>query len=119
MRRLNENLFNELISETGELHSLLDYVQNDDTLDMEFRDNSLTLYYRGGEILKVENIGKSFEWRNLNEEYLHGDKLDCNAELFEEYLPKAKHLIDKHIYIATKNHLGEKEIQQLVVKENN
>jgi hypothetical protein len=117
MRRLNENLFKEL--KTGKLHSLLEYVQNDDTLDMEFRDNSFSLYYRGGEILKVENIGESFEWRNLNEEYLHGNKLDCNAEQFEEYLPKAKHLIDEHIYIGTKNHLGEKEIQQLVVKENN
>lgn len=117
MRRLNENLFNEL--KTGKLHPLLKYVQNDDTLDMEFRENSFTLYYRGGEILKVENIGESFEWRNLNEEYLHGNKLDYNAEQFEEYLPKAKHLIDEHIYIGTKNHLGEKEIQQLVVKENN
>lgn len=117
MRRLNENLFNEL--KTGKLHPLLKYVQNDDTLDMEFRDNSFSLYYRGGEILKVENIGESFEWRNLNEEYLHGNKLDYNAEQFEEYLPKAKHLIDEHIYIGTKNHLGEKEIQQLVVKENN
>lgn len=117
MRRLNDNLFNDL--KTGKLHSLLEYVQNDDTLDLEFRENSFTLYYRGGEILKVGNKGESFEWRNLNEEYLHGDKLDCNAEQFEEYIPKAKHLIDKHIYIATKNHLGEKEIQQLVVKENN
>lgn len=59
MRRLNDNLFNDL--KTGKLHSLLEYVQNDDTLDLEFRENSFTLYYRGGEILKVGNKGESFE----------------------------------------------------------
>lgn len=118
MRQLTDTLFNEL--KTGKLHSLLEYVQNDDTLDMEFRRDYFTLYYRGGEILSVkENTDGSYLWEGLNEEYLLGCQLDYNVEQYEEYLPIAKHIIDRYICIGPKNHLGEKEIQQLVVKENN
>ena len=54
MRKLNDNLFNALKEQNGKLHPLLEYIQNDDTLDMEFRKDYFTLYYRGGEILTVK-----------------------------------------------------------------
>lgn len=120
MRKLNDNLFNALKEQNGKLHPLLEYIQNDDTLDMEFRKDYFTLYYRGGEILTVkENTVGSYLWEGLNEEYLLGSELNYDAEQFEAYLPIAKHIIDKYICTGPKNHLGEKEIQQLVVKENN
>ncbi len=118
MRSLTKNLFNAL--KTGELHTLLEYVQNDDTLDMEFRKNSITIYYRGGNLLSVkENFDGSYNWNGIDKEYLiQGNEQKHKAEQFEEYIPEAKHIIDRYICIK-KNHLGEKEIQQLVVRENN
>ncbi|MBR6064361.1 MAG: hypothetical protein IKP54_09435 [Bacteroidales bacterium] len=118
MRQLSETLFNALLA--GDLHKLLEYVKADDTLDMEFRGNSFTLYYRGGAILSVnETKSKKYVWNQLDAKYNDEHELKNNPENFEEYIPEAKHLIDYHICISKKNHLGEKEIQQLVVKENN
>ena len=122
MRSLTKNLFNEL--KNGELHSLLEYVQNDDTLDMEFRNNSITIYYRGGNLLSVtesknNDDSYSYTWEGINKDYLKGYKQKHeDAEQFEEYIPEAKHIIDRYI-CKIKNHLGEKEIQQLIVRENN
>lgn len=123
MRQLTETLFNALL--TGDLYKLLEYVKADDTLDMEFRGNSFTLYYRGGALLIVEeNPDGSYNWKGITEEYLlegkdRYEQKYKDAKQFDEYIPEAKHIIDRYICLGTKNHLGEKEIQQLVVKENN
>ena len=99
MRSLTKNLFNEL--KNGELHSLLEYVQNDDTLDMEFRNNSITIYYRGGNLLSVTESKKNddsyqYTWKGINEDYLKGYKQKHeDAEQFEEYIPEAKHIIEQ------------------------
>ena len=120
MRQLTNYLFESLKEIKGELHSLLEYVKADDTLDMEFRGDSITLYYRGGAILTVEkNPDDSFVWKELSKEYLLGCDLSHRAKSYEDYIPEAKHIIDRYICGGPKNHLGEKEIQQLVVKENN
>jgi hypothetical protein len=128
MRKLTPTLFDELKKEKGKFHALLEYVKADDTLDMEFRGNSFTLYYRGGAILTIEENEYEntdgtkeykYNWKGINKKYLLTSKLKHNAEDFEEYIPEAKHIMDRYICIGPKNHLGEKEIQQLVVKENN
>ena len=120
MRQLTPTLFNEL--KNGSLKPLLEYIKTDDTLDLEFRGNSFTIYYRGGALLSVkdnDDNGK-YSWTGLNKEYiLKYEQKHKNAENFEEYIPEAKHIIDRYICTSPKNHLGEKEIQQLVVKENN
>ena len=125
MRQLTENLFKELKKEESKLHALLEYVRADDTLDMEFRGNSFTLYYRGGALLIVEEKSDgTYNWKGITKEYLlegknRYDQKHKDAEQFYEYIPEAKHIIDRYICLGPKNHLGEKEIQQLVVKENN
>lgn len=125
MRQLTPALFDELKNEKSELHALLEYVKADDTLDMEFRGNSFTLYYRGGALLTVEEISSgSYNWNGITGKYLLAGKdryeqKHKDAEQFDEYIPEAKHIIDRYIVLGPKNHLGEKEIQQLVVKENN
>ncbi len=131
MRKLLENLFKELKYEKREngekskLHALLEYVKADDTLDMEFRGKSFTLYYRGGALLIVEdNSDGTYNWKGITEKYLlkgknRYDQKHKDVEQFDEYIPEAKHIIDRYIHLGPKNHLGEKEIQQLVVKENN
>ena len=125
MRQLTERLFKELKNEKSKLHALLEYVKADDTLDMEFRGNSFTLYYRGGALLIVEEKSDgTYNWKGITKEYLlegknRYDQKHKDAEQFDEYIPEAKHIIDRYICLGPKNHLGEKEIQQLVVKENN
>lgn len=123
MRQLTPTLFNDL--KQGSLQSLLEYVREDDTLDLEFRGNSFTIYYRGGALLIVEERGNGkYTWKGLAKEYILKGKNKYeqkykHAEYFEEYIPEAKHIMDRYICLSTKNHLAEKEIQQLVVKENN
>lgn len=123
MRRLTTTLFNEL--KEGKFQSLLEYVKEDDTLDMEFRGNYFTVYYRGGALLIVEETPDgTYDWKGISEEYLLKGKdkyvpKHSKVEQFDEYIPEAKHVIDRYICKGPKNHLGEKEIQQLVVRENN
>lgn len=119
MRQLTPTLFNTLLK--GKLHALLEYVKADDTLDLEFRGNYFTIYYRGGALLSVsENPDGTYSWDGVTKEYLLTyEQKHKDAKCFEEYIPEAKHIIDRYIVLSPKNHLGEKEIQQLVVKENN
>lgn len=97
---------------------ITDYVRISPYLDMEMRGNCVMVYYRGGKILTI------FEDKKLNGLAVEYYK-DKNAKLLiphidtiEEYFAKAMHIID--MYEAfTKRKLGEKEIQQRVVFENN
>ena len=69
MRQLTQTLFNDL--KQGSLQSLLKYVREDDTLDLEFRGNSFTIYYRGGALLIVEERGNGkYTWKGLKKEYI-------------------------------------------------
>lgn len=101
----------------GSLKPLLEYVQLDDTLNMELRGDRITVYYRGGALLSVKQDSYSFE--SLDKKYHIGISFAmASISNIEDYIPKAKHIID--IYINTvKNHLGEKEIQQNIARENN
>ena len=96
------------------------YVRVSPYLDMEMRGNCVMVYYRGGKILTIFE-DKIME--GLAEEYYN--KKDENTKLLvpqidtiEDYFAKAMHVID--MYEAyEKSRLGEKEIQQRVVYENN
>ena len=96
------------------------YVRVSPYLDMEMRGNCVMVYYRGGKILTIFE-DKTME--GLVEEYYN--KKDENTKLLvpqidtiEDYFAKAMHVID--MYEAyEKSRLGEKEIQQRVVYENN
>ena len=119
MRRLSENFMKKL---NGEWKNLLEYIKDDDTLDLELRGKEITVYYRGGALLSIkEENDETYTWKPLDAEYKKGKAsmpTGCIRD-FENYIPQAKHVIDKYIVCSPKNHLGEKEIQQLVVKENN
>ena len=98
---------------------ITEYVRISPYLDMEMRGNCVMVYYRGGKILTIFE-DKTME--GLVEEYYN--KKDENTKLLvpqidtiEDYFAKAMHVID--MYEFTKSRLGEKEIQQRVVFENN
>lgn len=98
---------------------ITDYVRISPYLDMEMRGNCVMVYYRGGKILTIYEDKKL---EGLAVEYY----IDKNAKLLvpqidtiEEYFAKAMHIIDIHEALVKKSKLGEKEIQQRVVYENN
>ena len=98
---------------------ITEYVRVSPYLDMEMRGNCVMVYYRGGKILTIFE-DKIME--GLAEEYYN--KKDENTKLLvpqidtiEDYFAKAMHIIDMHEF--TKSRLGEKEIQQRVIYENN
>jgi len=114
-RKIKQAFLDELL--TGRLNTILKYVREDDTLNLELRGEIITIYYRGGAILSIHQDTYSFE--SLSEKY-HKDNTFIIPSLdnFDYYIQKAKHSID--VYITTKkNLLGEKDIQQQIVRENN
>ena len=119
MRKISRKFMDCLLD--GDLSNLRLYVKEDDTLDLELRGKEITVYYRGGAILSIEEENdETYTWKPLDAEYKKGKAPMPTACVrdFENYIPQAKHVIDRYI-CGPKNHLGEKEIQQLVVKENN
>ena len=92
---------------------LTDYVKTDETLDMEFRGKEVMVYYRGGRLLTLSESGT---FTPLDKNY--GEVFGVDLTNLEEYIPKAKHLMDKY-QVVTRANLCEKEISQRIVMENN
>ena len=110
-RQISNQFLNEL-----KTMPILEYVKTDDTLNMELRGNKVIIYYRGGKLLTVVDKNPTI-FEPLDEKYLK-ENIDLDTENIEDYIPKAKRVIDRYV-VEVKNHLWEKEIQQRVVQENN
>ena len=96
---------------------ITEYVRVSPYLDMEMRGNCVMVYYRGGKIL---TIFEDKRMEGLVAEYYKEENtklLVPQIDTIEDYFAKAMHIIDMHEF--TKSRLGEKEIQQRVVYENN
>ena len=118
MKRSISNQFLENLK-NGALHVIVDYVRVDPYLDLELRGNCVMIYYRGGKILTV------YENQNLEglaEEYYKKEsdtaRIVPSFDCIHDYFAHAKHIVDIH-ESSNKSKLGEKEIQQRVVYENN
>lgn len=116
-RKISNAFLQELKLKDGCLNPILNYVKSDDTLNMELRGDSVAIYYRGGKLLSIKE--KSFELIALDSNY-HKESglISPTVENIEDYIPKAKRIVDKYV-VEVKNHLWEKEIQQRIVQENN
>ncbi|MFA6619419.1 MAG: hypothetical protein WCT23_10175, partial [Candidatus Neomarinimicrobiota bacterium] len=112
---IKDKFIDELIS--GTLKPILEYIQLDDTLNLELRGKNVTVYYRGGALFTIKQ--DSYNLHGLSAKYHKGFPfIEPNIGNIEDYIPKAKHLVN--IYINTvKNQLGEKDIQQQIARENN
>ena len=120
-RILDEDFVEDLIS--GQLSDCLDYVRNDDTLDLQIRENSINIYYRGGNALKVIKSRNNYQFR-FETKYLKTD-LGLSKTAFDppteytdwyRYFPQAKQVMD---FYLSKKRCEEREFQQLIVRENN
>lgn len=118
---LSEHFMNDLLG--GILEPLLLRVQNDTSLDMEIRGEYLNVYYRGGNILRVDNNGASYT------AFFEPKYADCPLELPDErittvqetkaWLDRIPVLKDTMDLWFGKIHKAERDSQQLVVYENN
>ena len=131
MRGLTETFLNDLKSKNGALREILDFVQVDDTLALEIRNDNNTcyinIYYRGSSLYKISAKSSGYSF-NTDPEYFkeHNGRKDWIIEkakaLYNEkkYLyaiPYIKAAIDRSIRLSKRQ--GEKEVQQLTVYENN
>lgn len=104
---------------TGSLKSITDYVRVDPYLDLELRGDRVMIYYRGGKVLTVDEKGVLTGL--VDEYYLSPDteRILPSIDGLHDYLAHAKHIVDIHEANPEYSKLGEKEIQQRVVYENN
>jgi len=113
-RSLNDNFLTNL--KQGILTPLLDIIKIDSTLDLQFRGNSLDVYYRGGVILHVlENKIKQNYSFSVNKNYFEENKFNTIEEWIEK-LPYIKQSRDFHY---KKKNTAEREFQQLITRTNN
>ena len=109
-------LFDETKNQCGQFQDIIEIVKSDPYLDLELRGDRVTLYYRGGRIMEINEDGLI---NGMDAKYLPEDVQEPYLERVHvfEYICKAKVFIDK--YELKRNHLGEKEIQQRIIFENN
>lgn len=98
-RSISNEFMSRLLSD---YKALIDYVKTDDTLDLEMRGDKVIVYYRGGKILSLSETGALTP---LDKQY--GEGLTLAWSNLDDYIPKAKHLIDVY-QTSTKASLGEK-----------
>lgn len=129
-RGLQDNFMSSL--KDGLLNPLLERIKKDFTLDLQIRKNYINIYYRGGNILKVESDSEVVYIPHFEEKYYKRmtktksiqvieslpQKLKSKNEVtaWVEAIPFLKEVMD--IYFSTKSQ-NEREFQQLIVRENN
>jgi hypothetical protein len=123
------HLSDEFIADLLHCHlkSLLKYIKCDNTLDLEIRNNYINIYYRGGNVLRVEEKSPGYYDFHFEEKYLNAapDHLIssyeiimklCHEKNWNAYFPHAKQAMDLFFNVHPKE---ERELQQMVIRDNN
>jgi hypothetical protein len=117
-RVLSANFMTDLL--TGSLKDILLYIHNDNTLDLEIRENFINIYYRGGNILRIIEIGPNIYKFEFDENYSSYSSSNlaplASTTNWDLYFPQTKQVMD---FYFSKHRKEEREYQQLVVRENN
>lgn len=115
--------FMDAMGEDGCLHPILEAVRADDTLMLGLRGGYVSIYYRGGELLKIEPSASDGYRGKANRDYGHPENYwdraiatVAEAENVVDSFPAMKGKMDCHPKIQSSH---EREFQQLVVRENN
>ena len=116
-RQISESLL-RMLDVGGQYHVITEIVKRDPYLDMEMRGSTgVIVYYRGGKILTINEKNGLI---TLDKKYCKGDEslyITPRIDDIFTYISAAKSVMD--CYELTTSKLGEKEIQQRVVYENN
>ena len=124
MRGLTSNFIIQLGS--GLLGKILELVKLDSTLCVEIRENYINIYYRGGNIIKIEEgqgvFKASFDRKYLDANLTRVPVLPCilnnddDIKAWLSAIPSLKHEMDLWFGRHPKD---EREFQQLMLRENN
>jgi len=113
----------------GKLSILLARIKEDDSLMLALRDGYINVYYRGGNLLRIEQKGlggkyiatfdTKYNKKNANPlpvqfPYPVNDEADSRALV--DAIPALKYAMDRYF---SRHRNAEREFQQLVVRENN
>lgn len=128
-RIISNNFINDL--EDGVLRNILKYVKSDTTLAMEIRKDGINIYYRGGSLLKIKEVGENqyngyFDKNYIKTENNQSVVVECipsidnvsKANKLIDYIPKIKQQMDLWMKIEMP-YGGEREYKHFVAKENN
>lgn len=126
---ISNNFINDL--EDGILRNILKYVKSDTTLAMEIRKDCINIYYRGGSLLKIKEVGENeyngyFDKNYIKTESNQSVVVECipkidsvsKANKLIEYIPKIKQQMDLWMKVEMPSG-GEREYKHIVAKENN
>ena len=126
MRKLSDNFMYALKKPDGLLYPILERVRQDDTLMLAIRGNYINIYYRGGNLLKVEEKGEGSYKTSFDEKYdISGESIPVlptaikNQDGAAEWVcafPSLKGIMDLYF---SKHRKPEREFQQLIARENN
>jgi len=127
MKRLLSDEFKADLSSGGYLNPLLKRIQEDNTLMLAIREGYINVYYRGGNILRLDKKEKHTYDAFFDKEYASNSTFkipDSPSSITSEMdilewinsFPVRKQIMD--CWFA-KHPKAEREFQQLVVRENN
>lgn len=137
MRTISADFMSDLKNDNGLLHPILERVKQDDTLMLAIRENYINIYYRGGNILRVKEIGKHSYIGSFDDEYNHPHKPAAEPgttikrkkvvkEWAIRFQDDAKDRAQSFFYYKgvmdhyfARHQKPEREFQQLVARENN
>jgi hypothetical protein len=113
----------------GKLSPLLSRIKEDDTLMLALRDGYINIYYRGGNLLKVEQKSSGGKYIALFDTKYHKTNAEplplqfpcpinneADSRTLVDAIPALKYSMD--IYFS-QHRKSEREFQQLVARENN
>jgi hypothetical protein len=126
MRKLSAEFLNDLKNTDGMLYPILERVKKDHTLMLAIRDNYINIYYRGGNLLKVNQQGENSYQSSFDDQYNKSGrsipvlpaiiKCQADAKTWVDGFPHLKEIMDFYFAEYGKS---EREFQQLVARENN
>lgn len=126
MRELSKNFLNELKNTNGLLRLIFERVKQDHTLMLAIRDSYINIYYRGGNLLKIEEQAKGSYRSSFDTQYNKDQKAlpslpksignQDDAKSWVDAFPHLKEIMD---LFFSNNSKPEREFQQLVARENN
>lgn len=126
-RALNQEFLEDLLD--GPLTPILEHVKKDDTLCMELRGTYVDIYYRGGALLTIREIGNGGYCISFNEKYSEKCEDDTRTDDAREARGTCLTALDAvrevsahkeamDFYFA-KHPKTEREFQQIILRENN
>jgi len=129
IRKIKDTFVSELKS--GLLAPIMEFVRKDDGLDLQVRHNYVNIYYRGGNLLRIRDTKQGYKLEfdvNYFKHEKHGKWYEVNvletsmittpeeSKLWARDLPLLKQEMD---FWFNEHPKTEREIQQLIVRENN